>query len=131
MRPTLAVMAAAALAAAACIVGPALENFPPAQSPHGISLDLRLENGRVQGELLEVRDSAYVILHAGRVTLVPYRRVRVALMPAGTVDALNTAPTPAIRERLRLLSRFPQGLTPEIEQRLLETLGQPSLEVIP
>ena len=36
-------------------------------------------------------------------------------------------PKPDVQAHLRLLSRFPQGLTPELMRQLLETYGQTEL----
>jgi hypothetical protein len=114
------------LSVSACTVGPSAKHFAPATAPDGIEVDLRVPGfARVQGELLEVQDSGLVILRNDRVTFVPLGdiqygnfRQRGTLVTGGRfVDA--TAAT-----ELRLVSRFPAGLTPERRAALLAAYGQ-------
>jgi hypothetical protein len=110
-----------------CAVGPTTRDFGPAAGPQGIAADLRVKwgpKGRLQGELLEVQDTALVLLSANRVTLVPIRGIqagrfsrRGTLIEAGRVSQRSLA-------RLRTVSRFPAGLTPEVRTRLLAAYGQ-------
>lgn len=110
-----------------CAVGPTTRSFGPAAGPQGIAADLRVKwgrTGRLQGELLEVQDTALVLLSANRVTLVP---IRVILMGRfsrrGTLVEDGRASQKTL-SRLRTVSRFPAGLTPEIRARLLAAYGQ-------
>jgi len=113
----------------ACYTGPSVRSFAPAQSPRGIWADLRVDRGkaRIQGELLEVQDSALLVLRDGprpRVTIVPLRAIRAGFFPKlGTLRGAGRM-APKERERLRLVSRFPAGLTPELRARLLSAYGQ-------
>jgi len=54
----------------ACMVGPSTRTFAPANGPDGIEADLRLKGARVRGELLEVQDSALLVLRADRYSQV-------------------------------------------------------------
>lgn len=113
-----------AWAVLACHVGPSTRTWAPANGPHGIAADLRLKRSRVQGELLEVQDSALLVLRDERVVLVPLAAIRVgAFSQRGALiwDGRTSAGT---LPRLRLVSRFPAGLTPEIRARLLAAYGQ-------
>lgn len=82
-----------------------------------------------QGELLAVQDTALVVLAQDTVTLVPYR-----ILTAGRfsqVGELTETPPPRdFAEKVRLVSRFPQGLTPEMLTRLLAAYGQSTLKVM-
>jgi len=63
-----------------CFVGPTTRTFGPAAGPKGIAANLRVRwgpKGRIQGELLEVQDTALVLLSANRVVLVPIRVISV------------------------------------------------------
>ena len=110
-----------------CAVGPTTRNFGPATGPRGIAADLRVRwgpTGRLQGELLEVQDTALVLLSANRVLLVPIRVIGVGrfarrgtLIEEGRTSRSNL-------ERLRIVSRFPAGLSPEIRASLLAAYGQ-------
>lgn len=118
--------------AAACYHGPSLEKFEPAHVPDGIDADLRLAHARVRGELLAVEDTALIVLsERHKVVLVSISKVKT-----GDFRALGTLlgpwkPTQDIMERLRLVSRFPAGLTLELRGRLLAAYGQTELEVVP
>lgn len=115
----------------ACYHGPSLKKFEPAHAPDGIDADLRLERARVRGELLAVEDSTLVVLSdARRVVMVPVAKIRL-----GSFGELGTllgewTPSQETMERLRLVSRFPAGLTPELRGRLLAAYGQTELEVV-
>lgn len=129
MRRALVVPLLIAVTWGACYTGPSVKSFAPAQSPRGIAADLRVDRGktRIQGELLEVQDSALLVLRDGprpRVTIVPLRAIRAGFFPnVGTLSGAGRM-APKDRERLRLLSRFPAGLTPELRARLLAAYGQ-------
>jgi hypothetical protein len=116
---------------AACYHGPSIYTFWPVQGPSGVDADLRLQKTRVRGELLEVQDTALVVLtDSDKVVSVPVRGIR-----SGTFDKLgliitdNSAPGPALA-RLRPFSRFPTGLTPELRARLLAAYGQTEAQVV-
>ena len=123
------------LALNACHVGPSAENFAPAIGPDGIWADLRLKGVRVEGELLEVKDSGLLVLWKKRVT-AGQRQPRVvtfvplAAIRRGSFDRYGTlivdgAPVAkGALQRLRLVSRFPKGLNPEIRAALLTVHGQ-------
>lgn len=113
---------------AGCRLGTTLPEFVPARSPEGVRTTLRLRAGRVEGELLAVVDTALVLRRFADtppIVLVPYRAI-----VAGAFHQVRASlegghpPRAADRERLRLVSRFPQGLSPELWQRLLAGYGQ-------
>lgn len=99
----------------------------------GARITLQTQRTGVGGELLAVRDSAFLVLGDGeRVVLVPYRAIL-----GGEVEDLGkrfiTAggiPSAGARERLRLISRFPQGVSPELLPELLLAYGQSELAVV-
>ena len=129
MRAYIAV--AGALLLAACYHGPSIYTFDPVNRPSGVDADLRLQKTRVSGELLEVQDSALIVLtDSKKVVSVPLRAIR-----AGVFDKLGTLlieglePQSALA-KLRSFSRFPFGLTPELRARLLAAYGQTELEVV-
>lgn len=118
---------------AGCPVGTTSGRFRPAQGPAGVDAQLVLDRqrGTVAGELLAMRDTGFVLLVGNRVTLVRYGAIRSATFPQVASASLGRQPpTPAMRERLRLVSRFPQGISPELEQRLLAGYSQPTIDVI-
>jgi hypothetical protein len=132
------------------------ETYPPAHGPRGVSVSVTAGQRQFSGELLEVRDSGLVILAAPSVTLrssspaaggassqaheqrtlrfVPYGEILSSEVDrTSSRFAIKDRRTPDrnVRERLRLLSRFPQGLNPELLQLLLSAHGQTELAGVP
>lgn len=129
MRPG-RVSVIAVLAALACHVGGRVDRFAPANQPEGIAVSLTLRGGRIaDGELLAVQDTAMVVVIADAVALVPYGAVAAARFPQ-VGELHGTPPTPDIAMRLRLVSRFPQGFTPDLLAQLLAAHGQSALKVV-
>ena len=111
----------------ACVIhaGPGPDDFPPAHSAAGLSTSLVLATSRVDGELLEVRDSALVILTHDRVVLVPYSTIDSGTFAHSRI-AVGHGQKPSWEdfESIRLLSRYPQGIPPEALRRILADKGQ-------
>jgi len=144
----------------ACALGPDFDKFEPAHSPEGVRAFAFVTASRgsvagteVQGELLEVRKEGLLVLgtlaevreegskkvpmrHSGgsrRVVLVAFggiQQARFEGMGRGCELDDGIAPTDVVRERLRLVSRFPQGLSPELLRRLLEIHGQADVQKV-
>lgn len=127
------IILAGALSLAACFhFGPTAETFPLASSPNGATVNATLTSGgTVGGELLSVRDDGVVLLRAGKLVLVPYTalsglkvdKLDDYSLPAGT-------PSPERRARLTVVSRYPQGINAELQQKLFAQSGQTELEVV-
>ena len=110
---------------AGCHAGTSAEKFAPANGPRGIWAELHLGRASIEGELLEVQDSALLLLRANEVVLVPLGEIRAGefrqrgiLIHRGEFIGRESA------AELRLVSRYPTGLTPELRARLLAALGQ-------
>jgi len=138
-----------ACVAAGCSLGMTATKYPPALGPRGVGVRLDLGQRQVVGELIVVRDSGVVILTGGtsssvptaegnttrardqaRLQFVAYRDIlssKVDRTSASVAVTDRQAPDPGVRERLRLLSRFPQGLTADLLKRLLAAHGQTEL----
>ncbi|MFN2315964.1 MAG: hypothetical protein ABR551_03035 [Gemmatimonadales bacterium] len=114
----------AAVVATGCVMGATPAKFPPAQTPGGIELSLRLEERLVTGEILAVEDSAFLITVRApdpdtsglpRLARVPFQSIRRA---SGAVTF--TPPwNPATLERIRRMARYPQGVDAALEARLV------------
>jgi len=112
---------------AGCAIGPTTRNFGPATGPQGIGADLRVKWGkgaRVQGEVLEVQDSALVVLSANRLVLVPIRVIQFGRFSRRGTLIENGRAKRRILDELRAVSRFPGGMRPEMKARLLAAYGQ-------
>jgi hypothetical protein len=113
----------------ACGVGMTARKYPPAQGPKGVNVRLTTAQGQVSGELIEVRDSG-IVLADQKLRLIAYTDIlssEVEKTSSRYAIANRSVPTPETRDHLRLLSRFPYGLSPEVMQRLLSAYGQTEL----
>jgi hypothetical protein len=119
---------------AGCHTSPSPESYDLARRPNGIHGTLESRAGRsIAGELLEVRDSAFVMLVGDRVTIVPYRAIANASFDHQDWAAFQTlTPTPSAeaRERIRWDSRFPYGMRPPALAALLRLSGQTEPDVV-
>ena len=120
---------ATALVAAGCVIGPSDRTFKPAISPAGVEARLRFRKGEMRGELIEVRDSGLVVAPPADVVFVPFTAIRAATFAQTGLTPAPGIPGPQVRERLRLLSRFPNGLPPDQLERFLASRGRQTLRV--
>lgn len=127
MRPLAIVLGLALLAA--CQVGTHAKNYQPATGPAGAMVRLELtDKSQTTGELLAVEGSALLLLQASVLTRVPLSRIRSGSAPKVGFDGKLGGNT---RERLRLISRYPQGVSPELEGQLLRAYGQSEVRSSP
>lgn len=129
MRAPLGLLIALPLLAG-CMVGTSGRNYAPARGPAGATVSLELPGKRVvQGELLAVEDTTLLVLEQQRPI-----RVAIAAIESGKAPRISFAGrtmSPATRERLRLVSRYPQGVSAELEARLLQAYGATGVGRIP
>lgn len=120
--------------AAACFTSPRPETLAVANGPRGVAGEIWFrDKSKARVELIEVRDTAYVVAHAGRIAVVPYSSVAEASFE--TVGPLGLgrgrAPSAKTRERLRFLSRYPFGIPEAAMAELLRTAGQDAPDTPP
>jgi hypothetical protein len=119
------------LMTAACTLGPRADRLALATEPRGARVELRTHAARLAGELLEMQHSALVMLtEEKRVTFVPFeviRDVRVETI-TGRMESMRLR-SARQREEVRLLSRFPHGISDELRTRLLRKHNQSALEI--
>ncbi|MFN2563710.1 MAG: hypothetical protein ABR499_01695 [Gemmatimonadaceae bacterium] len=125
---------AAAAVVTACVVraGQRTDHYVLANEPRGVTARLSVEGrGAVSGELLEVQDTAFLLMAGPEVLVVPYHRLQGASFEqTGRYHVGAQGPTPAARNELRLRSRYPQGVSPEVLAKLLALTGQSAPRVI-
>lgn len=126
------VLTAALLAGCTMRHGEWLDTYPPATGPAGLTAQLRLleeDRGEMTGELLAVEDRGLLVLHRDTVVRVHYPRIDWATFPDRRALRVSDGqpPAPAVRDTLRLLSRFPQGVDENLLRRLLDAYGQEDL----
>lgn len=113
---------ASLLALAACHVpwGVTPESYPPARRAAGTTAYVTMTTGRVEGELLEVRDTALVLRTRDRIVLVLTSQAQqLDFEDLRRHKRVHDSLTSRDRERLRLLSRYPQGIPPGVMQQIL------------
>lgn len=131
--------------AGACHYGPQINDLETARRPEGVVVTVHLSGGESrgsppEGELLDVRRDS-VLVNVWRepdkgfasprlVTRIDYRYI--ASISAGDFGRLEPGnrSEDADRARLRRVSRFPQGLSPELLTELLKAQGQQSLAIL-
>ena len=113
-----------------CSFGMTAKKFPPALSAKGVTMRVVTDQRTVSGELIEVRDTGIVILADQKMQLLPYSSMVTAnaegIGSSLKIDGRRT-PDPEVHDRLRLLSHFPQGLSPQLLQEFLGRYGQTAL----
>lgn len=132
-----------------CMVGQKVSSFSPARGAQGVRVDIQKGMGSwISGaELLAIQDTALLVLRVHRrpvsqervawadqqVVLVPLRIIqtaRFAQMGISTLVEDGRFRSMSGREQVRLVSRYPQGVGPELLSALLAAYGQPQLEVL-
>jgi hypothetical protein len=131
-----------------CQIGPRIDEFEQARRPEGVTTTIKLhhgfaEVGELTGELLEVQENG-LLLNARKIrkggvverqlVFVAYRAMIDLELDELGLRMLSEGDPKENRlrhqERLRLLSRFPQGLSTPLLEQLLAAEGQTSLYVI-
>lgn len=115
--------------ASGCVTGRPANQHPLAIGPAGAQMDVRLRKSRVKGELLEVRDTALVILGAQEMTLVPFNGIRTAAFSNVNGPYINRRMSSEAIRKARLLSRFPYGMPEAVLRELLASRQQTEITV--
>ena len=136
MRATAATILIGCLSSA-CAIGMNSDKFKPAGAPQGVQATMVTSSGALTGELIEVRDTAVVLLSDERTAAGGIRTQRLRLIAFASITRAEfeqlgpgvrfengRPPSERARQRLRLLSRFPYGMSPALEQALLKAYGQ-------
>jgi hypothetical protein len=119
-----------ALLLAACSIGPTTKSYPPANGPAGATVTVELHDDRaIGGELLAVEDSSLLLVEKRQLIRLGIASVRVLKGPRLSTSGRELSER--VRERLRLISRYPQGVSPELEARLLHAYGASAVRRIP
>jgi len=111
-----------------CTFGKNAANLTVAESPWGTMGKLRTPGLNLDGELIEMRDQAMIFRDSNhRLLLVPYSVIQY-FTPVGLkrpyLITPRDRPVGEIKSRLTSISHFPQGMTPEIQRRMLQEARQ-------
>lgn len=129
-----------------CSTSVEVKDFKPAQAPHGIQMELSLngdvlDGNKIEGELLAVRGDGVLLNVAdypdstapgNTIVLIPFwmmDRAKLEQMGSAKVESQGEEANELYLARLRLVSRFPQGLSDELLAKLLTETGQGEVAV--
>ncbi len=135
-----------ALLSACGHVGPRIDHIHAARMPAGAYVLIEIAQSgtqkkqRYDGELLEVRDDGLVValrtesIRDKHIAFVPWNivyRVKATTLPGmqSTRPHGEKRREIAIKE-FRIVSRYPQGLSPELLDRLLASFDQKAMDII-
>jgi len=110
-----------ALGAMACHAGKNAETLGLARSPSGAMATLDLDQrAPMTGELLAADDTGLVLLRDRTTFSIPYSRIRRAVFPEldQRYSLDQRGPDTETLRKLRLISHFPQGLSPELRVKI-------------
>lgn len=115
-----------------CSFGQRVSSLSVAHQPGGARATVVERAGTIADvELLAVDDTGMVVLWSQNVAYLAFANTSKFSSNAINVTFANgSAPPHEEWMRLRLMSRFPQGLTPDLEARLLAAFHQRALVVI-
>lgn len=133
----------AAISLSACHVGPQINDLDLANNPEGATVEVQVlpadgqDKLKFEGELLEIRDDGIVFSGADTdnadeelIFVAWSRTARVRATEFGGYRAeigRSLEWSTETMERFRLISRFPQGISPEIMDGLLAAHRQEKL----
>lgn len=128
-----------------CSTGIEVDDFKPAQGPAGVQMELKLngnviDGNKIEGELLALRPDGILLSvngYMGRdssarsVVLIPFWMMNtVALEQMGKARVESQGEqNEIVLNRLRLVSRYPQGMSDELLTNLMSAYGQEELQV--
>lgn len=132
------VVVAGFLVAGGCVWGPKVKDHLPAQDGRGLEANVELKSPAVggggsflNGELLEVKPAGLLLLVSDNLVYVAFTDIRAARFPHDRSATFGSRGADTkLRERLRLQSRFPQGLSEEVQLKLLEMYGQDEIAIV-
>lgn len=121
-------IATVALLAGACSQGPSIRTLPHTTNPVGADITMDVYRTRYKGELIAVEDSGYVLRNStNRLVFVPFG-LNPRVLTAGFGRAISGRPLDEELRVLRLSSRYPYGLSPEVRRALLAQRSQTEME---
>ena len=117
----------ALLALFGCSIGGSVAGWRPSAQAAGTEIELDLGGmHKVKGELIALDSAGFLVLEPTRLVRVDPQELRGGSGYKTSFDAPLSAET---RDRLRLMSRYPQGVSPDVERALLEAYGWHRVEV--
>jgi len=121
------------LMVSACTIGKSGKDLAVASHPGGAQVTLLSKDRHFTGELVAVRDDGVVVSVQNRLLFFPFASLGGFAFGKGNRGyrlSPGERPPRDKLSRLRTISHFPQGLTPEIERQLLAQMGQTAIVTI-
>jgi hypothetical protein len=130
-----------------CHTGPMIHKLEEPKQPFGANVEIEVSKTGTsrsldyEGELIEVSNDGLVFSSrsiAGapsKMTFAPWRRIR--LVEATELPGIKSKRTgsnshkPESIEMMRIVSRFPQGLSPDLMEELLASFDQVTIDSLP
>jgi hypothetical protein len=115
------------LALFGCSIGGSVAGWKPSTQAAGTEIELDLGGAdKVKGELIALDSAGFLVLEPTRLVRVDPQGLRGG---SGYKTSFDSPISAEVRDRLRLMSRYPQGVSPELERALLEAYGWSRVEV--
>jgi len=133
MTPFRTGVALSLLAFSACVIGKSGKDLAIAAIPGGAQATVVSRGGAISGELVAVRDDGVVLSAQKQLSFFPFASLgglTIGQMKDDYRLSPGERPSREKLDRLRLVSHFPQGLTPEVERQLLAQLGQAAIVTV-
>lgn len=121
------------LTMSACTVGKSYARLPLAFQPGGAQVVAMSQGASITGELVAVRDDGVILSAQRQLSFIPFASLGgLVVHQLGRNFQLSPRENPSRDKlgRLRSVSHFPQGLTPDIERQLLAQLGQNAIVTV-
>lgn len=125
-----AMLVCAMLVAAACRTGVSAKDFRPVRDARGVEIMVEGNRAKVHGELLEVREEHLAIWDGCAVKLAAFGQIRDSGFTGIEPRWVYGMPTPAERQELRMLSRFPTGAPASVIAELAKCSGATEAQVV-
>ena len=132
---TIILLAVTSFVCTGCQIGKNAANLPVAHTVAGAIMEIRTASQRFDAELLEVRSDGILVAKKkdGQIAMVPWTSTQLASVKGLGREyryGLLMPPARDVLHNLVKVSHFPQGMTPEIEARILASRGQKEIMVI-
>lgn len=130
-----------------CHTGPMIHELEEPRQPFGANVEIKVSQAgtsrslNYEGELIEVSDDGLVFASrsiAGvpsRLTFAPWPRIRsveaTELPGYKSTSRGSKSHRPESIEVMRIISRFPQDLSPELMEKLLASFDQVTIDSLP
>jgi hypothetical protein len=117
----------------ACTVGKSGKELMVATGPAGASIRVAVPQGAVTGELVTLREHGLIVRSGTQLRFLPYgiiTRLTVSELGPDYAVSAQGGMTAQKKAKLRLVSRFPHGMTPQIEREFLAKLGQSAIDTV-